>query len=179
MKWTNLAKWLWVVPWASALLDVVRSADIWTTISDVAWAVSHVLDAWDSLVNPLFADAGWALADWLFTSVVWWASAWFLTNSILKEFDWMENHKKTRYLINTLAWWAWLAAWSVVTPYLLTWNIAYWAWKHWWKYWKEAWKRALWTAWGMTWWLVKWALKWWWNSVKAWLKWNQTLNPKI
>lgn len=167
MNTWNLLKWGLTVPAITTWIDLVTQSQIWETISNVTWATSQVLEVWNSLLNPLFS------------TITGWASAWLITNSVLKEFKWMEDRKKTRWLLSLAAWWAWIAWWSAAAPYILTGSIAYWAWKHWWNYWKEALKRTAWTAWWLTWWVLKWAVKWWFNSARAWIKWEQKLNPVV
>ena len=85
----------------------------------------------------------------------------------------------TRYALNSAAmiWAYW--AWTAALPYLAAWAWAYFIGKHGWKLSKELTKRWLWTVWWLTWGLVKWAFKWVYNSTKAWLKWEQKLNPVI
>jgi hypothetical protein len=167
MNKLNLAKWLLTVPAVTTWTELLTNSPVWSIIDNVAWATSHVLEAWNSLLNPLFS------------SVTWWASAWLLTHNILKEFDWMNEHQKTKWLLSLAAWWAWFLWGSALAPYLLTWWVAYMAWKHWWKYSKEALKRVGWAAWWLTWWAVKWVVVWAWKSVMAWIKWQQKLNPVI
>lgn len=170
MNWTNLAKWTLAVPAITAGIDFLANNHIWETIWWTIWATENILKAWNWFINPIL---------W---SVAWGASALLLSNSVLKEFDWMQKHDKIRWGINLAAAWSAFAAWSVVAPYLVAGWLSYAIWKHGWKYGKEALNRVAWTAWWLTWWMVAW----WVRSAWKWLKWEQfsgewlgKLNPKF
>lgn len=165
MNKPDLAKGLLTVPSITTWVDLLTNSAIWQTISNVVTATWKVLETGNSLLNPLFSTA------------VWWASAWLLTNTILKDF-WLEK-QWLRYSLTWAATLAWLVWWSVLAPYLAAWWLSYALWKHGWKYWKEAGKRVLGTAWWLTWWVIKWAAVWWYKSIRAWVKWEQKLNPVI
>lgn len=180
--WNNAVQWLSFVPaveWINTVwwaLTWLNSAEFWDIFWSVKWAIDGVLDmTWaESLM----------LANPAVTSVIaaWWA--WLLSNKILKDLGlvWEKTlglKNLTRYALNWAAILWTYSAWTVAAPYLLAWAWAYFIGKHGWKFSKELTKRWLWTAWGLTWWLVKWAATWVWNSTKAWIKWEQKINPVI
>jgi hypothetical protein len=167
MNKATLAKWLLTVPVIGAWVNMLLWNNATEIIDQTAWSINSALQVWNSMMNPLFS------------SVVWWASAWLLTNSILKEFDWMKSHEKTRWALSWLATFAWYSAWTVAAPYLAAGWLAYAVWKYGWKPSKELVKRTWWAAWGLTWWLVKWMAVWAFNSIKSWVKWQQKINPVI
>lgn len=172
MSKLDLAKWSLAFPAATLWVDLLTKSPIWEAMKKVVWSVDWILNVWNSLTNPLFAPLGISLS-W----VAWWVSAWMLSNSILNDL-WIEK-KWIKYTANTAATLAWFAWWPLSAPFLLAWASSYYLWKYWWKYWKEAVKRIWWAAWWLTWWLVKWAVVWWYKSVKAWIKWEQKINPVI
>lgn len=170
MNWTNLAKWVLAVPAITAWVDFFAKQQIW----EAAWwtikAVEDVLNTWSWVINPIFKPAAWVL------------SAWLLSNSVLKEFDWMKDHTKTRWALNLAAAWLAYTAWAAASPYLVAGWLSYAIWKHGWKYGKEALNRWFWAIW----WMTGWAVAWWVRLAWKWLKgeqfswdWIWKLNPKF
>ena len=182
--WVKATAWVAAIEWLNTLTSNYHSlynAQIWDVIGSVSGAVDWIMDmtsvSWILASNPLLETVA-SGATWLW--------AWMLSNNILKDFgldSWEWNTWWTknliRYWINWVStlWAFW--AWSAALPYILWGSAVYWAWKHWWRYSKSVAKRVGWTAWWATWWVAKWAVVWWWNSIKAWVKWEQKLNPKI
>ena len=169
--------------------------DFWKSITWVpliAWGLSFWADKllnngmwtliWDT--KALVDSAMWLVPAWaweMIASWVGWISAWLLSNKALKDLwlEWTKFKNGLRYVLNTWAVVGWYMAGTAAAPYLAAWAISYWIWKHGWDYWIEWVKRWVWTVWGLTWWLVKWLAVWTFNSAKAWLKWEQKLNPVI
>lgn len=173
MSKLDFAKWVLTVPAIASWVNyLVNWSEVWKTIWDVVTATNTVMETWNSMLNPLFAGATWVAS-----TLAWFASAWLLTNEILKDF-WVESKTK-RYAASWIAAGAAFIWWTAAAPYLAAWATSYFVWKYGWKLWKEAIKRTSWIAWGLTWWLVKSAAVWTYNSVKAWIKWEQKLNPII
>lgn len=176
IAWNSWVQGLSFLPAIEWINSIVTNENFWTVFWETKQLVEGVLNTtWANTLmatNPLVSSA---LLAW---------GAWLLSNKVLKDLGlvwektlWLKN--LTRYALNWAAILWTYSAWTVAAPYLAAWAWAYFIWKHGWKLGKEIWKRWLWTAWGLTWWLVKWAAKWLWNSTKAWVKWNQKVNPVI
>ncbi len=175
----DLISWVATIPWLAALstaaIDLYNGSEIWTAAMNTIWAVEGLLAEWNSLMNPAFIEPTWML--------VWWASAMMLSNWILNKFDYMKDHKKTRYLLNTIAGGLWVAWGATTAPVLATALLAYYWWKKSWKYSKLAMKTLGKTAatpfvwiWGGIAWLAKWWFTWGLSSIKNLWK-NDKLMP--
>ncbi|MDP2090906.1 MAG: hypothetical protein Q8K30_04890 [Candidatus Gracilibacteria bacterium] len=138
MNGTNLAKGTLAVPAITAGIDFLANNHIGETIGWTIGATENILKAGNGFINPILG------------SVAGGASALLLSNSVLKEFDWMQKHDKIRWGINLAAAGSAFAAGSVVAPYLVAGGLSYAIGKHGWKYGKEALNRVAGTAWGLT-----------------------------
>ncbi len=161
-KW--LASWVASIPVLSAAVDwawhlINPAMELGDTIQATAWLVQNIVEKWNEAINPLFnwVDVfGWAVSG---------ASAWLLSNKVLSKFDWMEQHKKTKYFLNTLSTIAWVSAWSSLAPVLLPAMLAFYAWdSEWMKKFAWQWLSAVKT-------LLSESGKALWNIPAGWIKW--------
>lgn len=165
----NLWKWL-VAPALTVGVDLVRNVPVTTTMNQVLGWTEAILHTGNSFLNPVF-NIVWTS----FAPVLAWTSAMMLSNSILKNFDWMNNHKATRYFLNAIAAWVTFTWWTAAAPYAVAATAGYYLWKPIYNLWKAALSRTAGAIWWATWWAVAWAVNW----AKNWLKNWFTGKPNI
>lgn len=167
MSISNLAKGVLTVPAITAWVDLVKWQAIWETIWYTAWAVDAVLNLWNSYLNPLF-QWSWLAINWVASAIASPLSAMYLSNKILWNFNYFNNHKKLRYLLNTIAWTVAFSAGTAAAPYLLGGAVWYALWKPVYNFTKGAINKIAGTAWWLTGWAAIWAYRWAVNWMKNW-----------
>ncbi|PZM85002.1 hypothetical protein DLH72_02485 [Candidatus Gracilibacteria bacterium] len=140
----NLGKGL-VAPALTVGVDLVRNVPVTTTMNQVLGGTEAILHTGNSFLNPLFNIVGTS-----FAPVLAGTSAMMLSNSILKNFDWMNNHKATRYFLNAIAAGVTFTGGTAAAPYAVAATAGYYLGKPIYNLGKAALSRTAGAIWGAT-----------------------------